>query len=85
MTRRRRSAESRKRRRDGASVEVEGDGAHEVGTVSGGVGLLETGEDFGARVAVSVAKADRDYGIARMDGGEQVRGSRSAASVMRDF
>ena len=41
----------------GASVEVEGNGAHEVGTVGGGVGLLETGEDFGARVAVSVAKA----------------------------
>ena len=52
------------------SVEVEGDGTHEVGAVGGGVGLLETGEDFGARVAVSVAEPDRDYGIARVDGGE---------------
>jgi len=85
MTRRQRSAESRERRRDGVSVEVEGDGTHEVGAVGGGVGLLETGEDFGARVAVSVAEPDRDYGIARVDGGEEVRGSRSAAAVMRNF
>ena len=66
-TRRPRSAESRKRRRDGVSVEVKGDSSHHVGSVSGGMGLHEPFKNFAAGMAVSVASADRNQRVAGMD------------------
>lgn len=70
---------------DGFAVEVEGDGAIEVGAEDADVGGLEFLEHFRAGMAVAIAETAGDDGPPRGDAGEECGTGGGEATVMTDF
>jgi hypothetical protein len=67
------------------AVEVEGDGAVEVGAVDVDSGVLQALEDVGLRQAEGISEADRDYGEPWVDRLQDFWRGGCGAAVMSYF